>query len=162
METKEIFAALFERFDGALEASPDGLAGDPFVYVAPDRFHEVMAHLKSHARMAMDQLTMITGVDREAWVESVYHLYSYRHRHAATIKVKLDPAAPEIDTVTDLWGAADWHEREAYDMVGIRYRGHPNLRRILLPEDWEGHPLRKSYKQPREYHGIQNEWQPEE
>jgi len=158
MQSKEIYAALAQAFPGAVEPSPEGLAGDPFVCVAPGRLHEIMAYLKNGPDLAMDQLTMISGVDRGEWIESVYHLYSQRRHHCATIKVKLDREAPEADSVCDLWGAADWHEREAYDMMGIRYRGHPNLRRILLPEDWEGHPLRQDYEQPQEYHGIQNDW----
>ena len=89
-------------------------------------------------------------------LESVYHFLSYQHDHEAVIKIKLDRENPRVASVMDLWPAADWHEREAYDLVGIVYEGHQDLRRILLPDDWEGHPLRKDYKQPEEYHGISN------
>jgi len=69
----------------------------------------------------------------------------------------VERADPRIPSVADLWPAAEWHEREAYDMMGIVYEGHENLRRILLPDDWEGFPLRKDYVPPKSYHGLTNE-----
>ena len=85
---------------------------------------------------------------------SVVDLRSMKHKHEFAVRVLVDRDHPAIPTVCDLWPAADWHEREAYDMMGIIYEGHTDLRRILLPEDWEGYPLRKDYIFPREYHGI--------
>ncbi|MCX7012981.1 MAG: NADH-quinone oxidoreductase subunit C [Candidatus Sumerlaeota bacterium] len=157
MDTKDIYAALAKKFGDAIEPCPAGLAGDPFVVVKPERLHEVMTHLRDDPALTMNQLTLITGVDRGDVIESVYHLYSYKHFHSAVIKVRLNREAPEVDSVADLWGAADWHERECFDMVGIVYRGHPDLKRILLPDDWEGHPLRADYKAPKDYHGIPTE-----
>jgi NADH-quinone oxidoreductase subunit C len=154
MDAKDIYAALAEEFGEAVEPSPEGLAGDPFVCVAPEKLREALGRLRQDPRLAMEQLSIVSGVDRGEWIEVVYHLFSYTHNHAATIKAKLDPQNPEVDSVVDLWGAAEWHERETFDLVGIRFRGHPGLRRILLPEDWEGHPLRRDYIQPERYHDI--------
>jgi len=94
-------------------------------------------------------------------LEVVYHLQSFQHRHRFVVKVVLprwkdnQPGQlPEVPSVTGLWKSADWHEREVYDLVGVAFPGHPELTRILLAEDWEGHPLRKDYEYPLEYHGI--------
>ncbi|OPZ18657.1 MAG: NAD(P)H-quinone oxidoreductase subunit J [candidate division BRC1 bacterium ADurb.BinA364] len=157
MDTKDIYAALAEKFGQDIAFSPENLAGDPFVTVAPGRFRETMEFLKSDPAMAMDQLLLVTGVDRGDSIEAVYHLYSYTHFHLAVVKAALDRQNPEIDSVADLWAAADWHERETYDMLGVRFRGHPHLRRILLPDDWEGYPLRRDYVAPAEYHGVTND-----
>ncbi|MFO1095596.1 MAG: NADH-quinone oxidoreductase subunit C [Planctomycetaceae bacterium] len=97
----------------------------------------------------------------EPHLEVVYQLFSVSHKHRITIKARLPRWAgdtpgdlPEIDTVSHVWAIADWHEREAYDLLGVRFVGHPNLVRILCPDDWEGHPLRKDYEFPLEYHGV--------
>jgi len=84
----------------------------------------------------------------------VYNLFSYRHRHRVTLKVVMPRDGAHVPTVTHLWPAVDWHEREAYDLVGVVFDGHPDLRRILLPDDWEGHPLRKDY-QVQEFYEIE-------
>src|SRR4029079_19158049 len=84
----------------------------------------------------------------------VYDLWSFEHRHMIAIKVFTPRDNPSVPSVADLWPAADWHEREAYDMFGIDFPGHSDLRRILCADDWEGFPLRKDYQFPREYHGI--------
>jgi NADH-quinone oxidoreductase subunit C len=94
-------------------------------------------------------------------MEVVYHLSSYTHKHRFVLKVTLprwkgDKAGelPEVPSVTGLWSTADWHEREVFDLCGVHFTGHPDLTRILLSEDWVGHPLRKDYEFPLEYHGI--------
>ena len=87
-------------------------------------------------------------------MEIVYNLFSYQHRHVFTLKVHLDREAPSAPTVEKTWGVANWHEREAYDMFGIRFEGHSDLRRILLPDDWEGFPLRKDWEDPEHYNGM--------
>ena len=91
----------------------------------------------------------------------VYHLSSIAKKHSLVVKANLprwkddvEGQLPEVPTVSDVWRTADWHERELYDLSGVRFVGHPNLRRILCPEDWVGHPLRKDYEMPLEYHGI--------
>ncbi|HEX3072861.1 MAG TPA: NADH-quinone oxidoreductase subunit C, partial [Ignavibacteriales bacterium] len=84
-----------------------------------------------------------------------YHLYSIKHNHKVTLKVYTERENPEIETVSFVWRTADWHEREAYDMLGIKFLHHPDLRRILLPDDWEaGSPLRKDFKVPEFYNGM--------
>ena len=100
-------------------------------------------------------------VDWEPHFEVLYHLSSLVHRHRLVLRVVMprwkddvEGQLPELSSVSDLWRTADWHEREVYDLIGIRFKGHPNLRRILCPEDWVGHPLRKDYELPLEYHGI--------
>ena len=97
----------------------------------------------------------------EPRVEVVYHLYSFSLRHTLVLKVKLPRwqggiagELPGLPTVSGVWAVADWHEREAFDLVGVNFIGHPDLRRILCSEDWVGHPLRRDYEFPLEYHGI--------
>ena len=145
---------------------------DPWIEVASDSILEIARYLKSDRELLLDSLTNLTGVDYletdpkkkfpyTPHLEVVYHLYSFERKHRVTLKAKLprwkgdQPGAlPEIDSVSSVWAIADWHEREAYDLVGIQFRGHPNLLRILCPDDWEGHPLRKDYEFPLEYHEI--------
>jgi NADH-quinone oxidoreductase subunit C len=86
-----------------------------------------------------------SGVDRKEYCEVVYHVYSLQTRQYLGLKVKVPYEEPHVETVTKLWPGMDWHEREIYDLLGVIFDGHPDLRRILLPDDWEGHPLRKSY-----------------
>ena len=91
-------------------------------------------------------LHCLTGVDRKEAVEVVYHLYSFEHRVMLTIKVILPNADLTVDSITPLWAAANWLEREVYDLLGVRFVGHPDLRRILNPDTWTDHPLRKDFK----------------
>lgn len=147
---------------------------DPWVEVEAPALPEVMAFLRDDERLRFDFLRCISGVDYlepdpkkakragfEPHLEVVYHLYSFPHRHRIVVKVILprwkgdkEGELPEVPTLTHLYGTADWHERETYDLAGVRFVGHPNLRRILCPEDWVGYPLRKDYEMPLEYHGI--------
>ena len=156
MEFASMLSHLQQKFGDAIERSPEALVGDPFITVLAESWHDAAEFLKTDPAMAMDQLKLITGVDRGDVIESVYHVYSYTHFHSLTLKVRLDREKPEVQSIAELYGAADWHERECFDMVGIRYIGHPNLRRILLPEDWVGHPLQVGYQEPEEYHGVSN------
>jgi NADH-quinone oxidoreductase subunit C len=129
--------------------------GDAWGEVAAEAIVDVCRWLRDDPEMQFDLCTSVSGTDdrTDFWV--VYHLYSVPKNQRAVLKVKAgpreDPAAP---SVVPVWRAADWHEREAYDMYGIRFEGHPDLRRILLPEDWPGYPLRKDYEFPDEYQGI--------
>ncbi len=95
--------------------------------------------------MGFDNLSVITGTDYIDRFEVVYNFLSYRKKQNLVLKVILDHADPAVDSLSSLWKVADWLERETYDLVGIRFRGHPDLKRILLPEGWQGHPLRKDY-----------------
>jgi NADH-quinone oxidoreductase subunit C len=128
----------------------------PRAHTTAEHWRAVAQWLRNEPAAAMDWLACITAVDylSEGKLCAVYDLYSTQHGHRLAVKVYVARDKPSIASVADLWPAADWHEREAYDLMGIRFEGHSDLRRILLPEDWEGHPLRKDYVFPREYHGI--------
>jgi NADH-quinone oxidoreductase subunit C len=147
---------------------------DPWIEIAPQAIADVCQFLHDEPDLRFDYLNCISGVDyletdekkaaKVPWkphLEVVYHLWSVPHRHSLVLKVMLPRwkddvvgQIPEIPSVARVWSTANWHEREVYDLVGVRFLGHPNLRRILCPEDWEGHPLRKDYQMPLEYHGI--------
>ena len=110
-----------------------------------------------------DQLSCISAIDNgleKGTIDIIYTLYSIPFHQTLHLKVVLprllaDNQLPLIDSLSSIWKTADWHEREIFDLMGVRFEGHPDLRRILLPEDWEGHPLRKDYQQQETYHGIQ-------
>ena len=147
---------------------------DPFVVVEPADLLEICHFLRHDPRLSFEFLNCISGVDYlepdakkapkagfEPHLEVVYHFSSFTHRHRLVVKILLPRwkdnkpgELPEVPSVTGLWATADWHEREVYDLSGVNFIGHPDLRRILLSEDWEGHPLRKDYEFPLEYHGI--------
>lgn len=174
MNTKEIHDLLVSEFGSDKIVAINTEAIDPWIEVAPAAINEVAHFLKTDDRLLLHHLNNLSGVDycepdekkaakfgHEPHLEVVYHLSSYDLRHQTVIKVKLprwqndkEGDIPELDSVADVWAIADWHEREAYDLVGIRFLGHPNLRRMLCPEDWVGHPLRKDYEFPLEYHGV--------
>ena len=147
---------------------------DPWIEVTPHGIVEVCQHMRDEPSLAFDYLNSVTAVDylhtdekkaaKVDWqphVEVVYHLFSMQHKHSVVLKVMLprwledQPGKlPEVPSVASIWSTADWHEREVYDLMGVYFTDHPNLRRILCPEDWVGHPLRKDYEMPLEYHGI--------
>jgi NADH-quinone oxidoreductase subunit C len=118
---------------------------DVLLVVSRDDVHQVLAAARTNEKLAFDFLRNLSGVDYEdEGLEVVYHLYSYKHRHNVTIKAKVPVADARIPTASDIWRAADWHERECRDMFGIVFEGHPNLVPILLPDDMLDHfPLRK-------------------
>ena len=109
---------------------------------------EIAGFLKQNKELDFDFLSDLCGVDRVATdgvFEVVYHLYSIHKNHRVRLKAPIASNEPCISTVTGIWSTANWHEREAYDMYGIKFDGHPDLRKILTPDDFEGHPLRKNY-----------------
>ena len=113
--------------------------------------------LQSDPSLYFDQLSCITGIDNgpEAkTMEVIYHFYSIPFHASLALKVVLPRESPETESLTSLWQSANWMEREVYDMFGIRFSNHPDLRRILMPNDWEGYPLRKDYHHQERYHGI--------
>jgi len=126
------------------------------VYVQPARNLEVLQWLRDAPEHRYDFLQDLTAVDygggRE--IQVVYQLWSIPNQLNLRVKCELPLQALEIDSVYHLWRASDWLEREVYDMFGVVFNGHPDLRRILMPEDWPGHPLRKDFVEPQEYHGI--------
>jgi NADH-quinone oxidoreductase subunit C len=148
------FAARFGERVTAFQAD----ALQPWTAVAADAIAEVAAFAKGEPDLAFDNLMCLSAVDypkeTPPRMEVVYHLFSYRHRHLHVLKVMLPREGPGLPTVEGVWGVANWHEREAYDMFGITFTGHSDLRRILLPDDWEGHPLRKDWVDPEFYNGM--------
>jgi len=174
MTASEIAAILEGRFGAALTAK-NLTALDPFVTVEPANLVDVCTFMRDDPRLKFELLNDITGVDYlepdlkkaakagfEPHLEVLYHLSSFSFPgQRFTVKLILprwkDAAPgelPVVPSVSGVWRAADWHEREVYDLVGIFFAGHPDLRRILLADDWVGHPLRKDYEYPLEYHGI--------
>jgi len=154
---QEIHAALQARFGEAI-LSFDEKALDPWALVQADKIAEVAAFAKAEPALAFDNLMCLSGVD---WpketpprLDVVYHLYSYKHDHTFVLKVQLPRDNPRVPTVEGTWGVANWHEREAFDLFGIVFDGHSDLRRILLPDDWQGHPLRKDWEDPELYNGM--------
>jgi NADH-quinone oxidoreductase subunit C len=137
---------LRDRFaDGILEISY--FAGMPIVLVRKDRLSEVAAFLRDDPDLRMDYLSNLTAVHwpkRERPLEVVYHPFSISLRHRVTLKIAL-AEGEEAPTVTSVWPTANWHEREVFDLFGIRFTGHPDLTRILMTDEWVGHPLRKDY-----------------
>jgi NADH-quinone oxidoreductase subunit C len=131
---------------------------DPFCVVKRERIVEVCRFLKSEPGLDFDFLEDETAVDwpKRNVIEIVYHLLSYRHRHTLVLKVEADRAAPSVPTVEGVWKTANWFEREIFDLFGVDFPGHPDLRRIMLPDDWIGHPLRKDYQEAGGWHGINN------
>ena len=99
----------------------------------------------------MDHLELLGGVDYKDRIEVVYILYSLKHHHRYTLKCRLSRETPMVHTVESVWAVANWHERETFDMFGVVFEGHSDLRRILCPDDWEGYPLRKDYRAPKIY-----------
>jgi NADH-quinone oxidoreductase subunit C len=166
--------------DALVEAVTTGR--HPYLRIAPDRLVEAATLLRDDPDLAMDCCHLVSAVDWPAktpaegrgTIEVVYHLVSYARRPdpayrlataASTrgaakndpylaLKVRVDRENPRVPSVMGVWIGADWHERETYDLMGVVFTGRPALRRILLPEDWPGHPLRKDWQYPVEYHGI--------
>ena len=120
----------------------------PAVYVQADELLAVLQYVKEQVSFSFDRMSNLTAVDYKDYFEMVYHLFSRRYYTWLTIKVKLEHDAPEIPSVTPLWEGANFEEREVYDLMGICFLQHPDLRRIFLPEDFPGHPLRKDFIAP--------------
>jgi NADH-quinone oxidoreductase subunit C len=130
--------------------------GDATALVAADRVVELLRFLRDEPGLAFDMLADLTAVDYQGHpahegsrFEVVYHLFSTRHLHRVRVKAGVAEPACQIDSCVEVWPAANWMEREVFDLYGIRFRGHPDLRRILLYEEFEGHPLRKDYPKER-------------
>ncbi|MGX5614354.1 NADH-quinone oxidoreductase subunit C [Bacillus toyonensis] len=118
----------------------------PTLVVDPSKYYEVMELLRFHEGLAFDYMSELHATDFVTHMEVYVHLFSYGKKQSVAVKVKLDREVPQVESVTALWKGADWPEREAYDLLGIAFKGHPNLSRILMPDDWVGYPLRKDYE----------------
>jgi len=156
MTAEEIHKVLADKFGdqvGPLQAGKR----DPFCVVKAEGLLEICSFLKHDPALSFDSLMNLSAVEpfkSKTALLVVYHLYSYQKRHVFILKVELDRASPNVASLQPIWKVADWFEREQYDLLGVNFVGHPDLRRIMLPDDWVGHPLRKDYKEPLEYHQI--------
>jgi NADH-quinone oxidoreductase subunit C len=181
MDAAAIHARLQSRFGEKVTAF-EGEALQPCAVIAPDAIADVAAFVKADPELAFDNLMCLSAVDypkadappkaaaapqegapaaaapapalKPARIEVVYHVFSFRHRHTFVLKTFLSRDDPRVPTVEKTWGVANWHEREAFDMMGVVFEGHSDPRRILLPDDWEGHPLRKDWQDPDFYNGL--------
>ena len=157
MNAQEIQARLKAQFGDAVGELSEAKI-DPFVTVKAEKIVELCQFARGEAGLDFDYCEDVTGIDWPArnLIEVVYHLFSLQHRHQIVLKVQADRSQPSVPSVQGVWKAANWLEREVYDMLGVNFAGHPDLRRILLPDDWVGHPLRKDYQEAGGYHGVSN------
>lgn len=133
-----------DRFPDAVIESGDS-GGILMLRIEPSHLADVCRFLKDSPELRFDYLACVSGVDWGDRLEVVYHIQSLSLGHKIVLKANVDRDDPRLPSVTSVWAGADFQEREAYDLYGIVFDGHPDLRRILLPEDWEGFPLRKDY-----------------
>jgi len=118
------------------------------VIVPPEELKAFVLQLRSDPDLIMDYLFCLTCVDWKTHFTMVYHFSSTRYRHNMVVKAKIDRMNPEIETVSDIWRTAEMLEREVYDLFGVKFLHHPDLRRLIMPDDWEGWPLRKDFEDP--------------
>jgi NADH-quinone oxidoreductase subunit C len=139
----------------------DEKASPKAIIVSPSEIKKVCQELYQNPSTYFDMLSCLTTIDNGAeanTMEVIYNLYSIPFNHHVMLKVILPRENPEIDSVSEIWRTANWHEREAFEMFGIKFKGHPDLRRLLLPADWEGHPLKKDYKHQEYYRDVKVEY----
>jgi NADH-quinone oxidoreductase subunit C len=161
MSFDDIKLLLTDKF-GANVIVGEELGGlQPALLIQPDSIADVCLELRNNSTTYFDFLSCLTGVDyglEAGRFGVVYHLASIPYKLQLTLKISKEHdrsiGEPVFKSITSVYRTADWHEREAYDLVGIFFEGHPDLRRILLPDDWEGYPLRKDYKTAEYYKGI--------
>tara|TARA_Y100000758_G_scaffold3178_1_gene2702 strand:- start:441 stop:926 length:486 start_codon:yes stop_codon:yes gene_type:complete len=151
MTFEEIFAMLDARVSGKASV----IEGKDVISVSPENWSEISSVLKNESKLNFDYLMCISAYDKgdSKVYGAAYNFYSTVNNHYLEVRVEAEDGT-SIPSVVELWKTADWHEREAYDMMGLKFEGHPDLKRILLSEDWEGYPLRKDYKEPDYYHGV--------
>jgi NADH-quinone oxidoreductase subunit C len=155
LDAAAIHARLHERF-GETIGELNGTDRDAWALVPPGDIAAVAHFARDDGELGFDCLSNLSGVDypKDDAIQVVYHLFSYRDRHVFVLKVNATRDDPVVASVSAVWPHADWQEREVFDLLGVRFEGHPDLRRILMPEDWPGNPLRKDFVEPEEFHGI--------
>ena len=162
MNPADIKSILIEKFGEGVIVGEESTGLQPALLIDPDRIADVCLELRNNPKTYFDFLSCLSGVDYGVEANRfgvVYHLASIPYQTQLTLKVSKEnnrdlEELPSFPTISSVYRAADWHEREAFDMEGIFFEGHPDLRRILLPDDWEGFPLRKDYKTAEYYKGI--------
>ena len=142
--SEQLGQAVSDRFPDAVTDSTE-IGGVPTLTVSAGAVVDICTFLRDDPALRFDYLMSLTAVDWTDRMEVVYHLYSIPMKHYLTLKIRTDRDDPRAPSVCPVWKAADWQEREVYDMFGIVFGGHPDLRRILMEDDWEGYPLRKDY-----------------
>jgi NADH-quinone oxidoreductase subunit C len=152
------FLQLVEIVKGVIsDVQIDEKATPKAIIVPSSEILKVCSELHQNKATYFDMLSCLTGIDNGVTsntMEVVYNLYSIPFNHHLMLKVVVPREKPEVDSVSSIWRSANWYEREAFDMYGINFKGHPDLRRILMPADWEGHPLRKDYKHQEFYRDV--------
>lgn len=161
MEAKAIYERLEKEFPGQV----GGFKGDvpePYCIADARALVEVCRFLRDDPQLNFEVLSDLSALDwpKDEKIQVVYHLYSYSKRHAIVLKVDLPRDNPKVATLEGVWKVANWFEREVFDLFGVIFEGHSDLRRIMLPEDWVGHPLRKDYVEQEEYDGISTQRAP--
>jgi NADH-quinone oxidoreductase subunit C len=155
MIPQEIAEALKAKFPDAIVEMKLEAVIDPWIKIQPNRIMEVCKYLRDDLQTDFNTLMCLSGVDHSGGKLGVtYHLNSTKLSHKIVLKVEVTVDTPHVQSIESIWKTANWHEREAYDMFGIIFDGHPDLRRILCPDDWIGHPLRKDYQVPEYYNGM--------
>lgn len=173
--TEEIFNILKEKFPDSVSEMITDKPVEPFIKANPLEIDKICTFLLENEELKFDSLMNLSGVDdangekeksatggekgnettKGGTLSVWYHLESIELKHKITLMVSTNIENPEVASVAEIWRCADWHEREAFDMYGIKFLNHPDLRRILMPYDWEaGYPLRKDYKNPEFYQGM--------
>jgi NADH-quinone oxidoreductase subunit C len=154
MTSQEIQDALKAKFgDAVLESKLD--APQPWIKIATNKAKSIGFFLRDEPSLQFDYLSCLSGVDNnDGNLGVIYHLYSMVHTHKIVLKASCTKDNPNIQSVSEVWGTANWHEREVFDMFGIYFDEHPDLRRILCPDDYPGFPLRKDFKVPEFYNGM--------
>jgi NADH-quinone oxidoreductase subunit C len=161
MQATEIYQALDQRFPGKVSQFKADVL-EPYLSLEPKSIVDVCRFLRDEKNLNFEVLSDLTALDwpKEEKIQVVYHLYSYSQKHQIVLKADLPRDNPRIATVEGVWKVANWFEREVYDLFGVTFDGHSDLRRIMLPEDWVGHPLRKDYVEQEEYDGISTQRAP--
>jgi NADH-quinone oxidoreductase subunit C len=150
----DIFNRLTTAFPAAGLTLEENAPGGALCRVPAAALLDVALKLRDDPALHFEALMCLSGLDKGAELHTVYHLDSMLHHHQFALRVAVPKDSPQTPSLSAIWPTAEWHERESYDLLGIIYTGHPDPRRILCPDDWDGHPLRKDYKAPTEFHGI--------
>lgn len=154
MINEKVSKILEEKYPGSVIVQEE--PHNKFIKLNAENWKEIAEFLKADKELKFDSCQCITGVDlgTEENLEVRYNFHSMKNKHKIEIRIETERKKPIIPSVEQVWRVADWFEREVYDMYGIRFKGHRDLRRMLLPDDWKGWPLRKDYKTPNVYNGM--------